>query len=62
MNIPGASMTIYGRGRNGISSEIKVAVMDDPSAETFNYAGETHSQDVSDGGGHTNPFFNELLI
>ena len=62
MNIPGASMTIYGRGRNGISSEIKVAVMDDPSAETFNYAGETHNQDVSDGGGHTNPFFNELLV
>jgi len=61
MNIPGASMTIYGRGTHGIGSKVKVAIMSDPTAQTFDTTGNTYSQDVSDGGGHTNAFFNELL-
>lgn len=62
MNIPGASMTIYGKGRYGIPQNIKVAAIEDPKAKTFNFTGSDHKQDVNDGGGKTNPFFNELLV
>jgi hypothetical protein len=62
MNMPGASMTIYNRGRNGISDNIKVALLDKPEIEAFNTTGEVKNLDTSDGGGHSSPFFNELTI
>lgn len=62
MNMPGASMTIYNRGKNGISDNIKVALLDKPEIEAFNTTGEVQNLDTSDGGGHSSPFFNELTI
>lgn len=60
MNMPGASMIVYNRGVNGISDNIKVAILDKADVEAFNTTGEVKGLDTSDGGGHSSPFFNEL--
>jgi hypothetical protein len=62
MNMPGASMTPYGKGPEGISPVIKIAVIEEPKAPTFNYTGTEHSQAVMDGGAEVNAFFNNMLI
>lgn len=61
MNVPGASITIYGKGKEGILLNHKVAVFSDPSTAFFNPEGQVEDQKVYDGGGFMNPFFNELL-
>lgn len=61
MNAPGASIATYNKGKEGISLTHKVAIMTDPKAGVFNVQGTNSKQKVYDGGGFTNPFFNELL-
>lgn len=61
MNVPGASIGVYGKGKEGIELNMKVAAMTDPSAETFNYTGNSHKQDTFDGGAPMSPIMNELL-
>lgn len=61
MNVPGASIGIYGKGKEGIDLKIKIAAMTDPSSETFNYTGTIHKQDTFDGGAQMSPILNELM-
>lgn len=61
MNVPGASIGIYGKGKEGIDLSIKIAAMTDPSAETFNYTGTIHNQDTYDGGAQMSPILNEIM-
>lgn len=41
---------------DGVSREIKVAIIDDPKEETWNPQGDTHDQDIYDGSGLISPF------
>ena len=61
MNVPGASIAIYGKNKEGILLSTKFAIFTDPTAAVFNPNGESKNQDVYDGGAFSNPFFNELL-
>lgn len=62
MNVPGASIAIYGKGPEGILLSAKLAIFSDPNENVFNPNGNhPKGQDVYDGGSFTNPFFNELL-
>lgn len=61
MNVPGASISIYGKGKEGINLSMKIAAMTDPGGEVFNYIGDSQGQDVFDGGTIMNPFMNELI-
>lgn len=61
MNMPGASMSIYGRGLIGIPTEIKVAIVAKPNAEVYNTIGQSKMIDTMDGGGKVSSIFNELL-
>jgi hypothetical protein len=57
MNMPGASMSIYGKGPNGISLEIKIAALDKPKVEVYNLTGDSQKIDTMDGGAFVSPIF-----
>lgn len=61
MNMPNASMTVYGKGKNGIESTMKTAVIYDPTAQFFNYEGTTKDQETVDGSARVNAFMGELM-
>jgi hypothetical protein len=46
MNVPGASLTPYGKGKSGISQTIKFAIMKELTSPTYNFTGTSHTQDV----------------
>jgi hypothetical protein len=50
---------MYGKGSNGISLEIKVAVVDKPKVEVYNPTGDSQKIDTMDGGAPVSPFFAE---
>lgn len=61
MNVIGASISIYGKGREGILTNAKMAVMTDPTAPVYNQEGDSKNQEVYDGGAIVSGIYNELL-
>jgi hypothetical protein len=61
MNVPGASIAIYGKNKEGIGTTIKVAAITDPRSQSYNYLGEIQDHDSEDGSGRMNPFLQEIM-
>lgn len=52
-----ATIQAFQQGRlDGVSNEVKVAVIEDPSEKVWNMQGDTHNQDIFDGSGFLSPF------
>lgn len=56
-----ATIQAYQQGKlNGVSQEVKVAVIKDPSEKTWNLNGNEHNQDIFDGCGFLSPYYSMM--
>lgn len=58
--LPGTVENFIQGLKNGVPTQIKVAIVDDPKEETSNLKGEKNNQDIFDGSGYISPVYSRL--